>query len=556
MLPKEVLVALGILESKMRYVVLVVFVFLSSCSVIRLNSKKENQLSSEDSSAAYNFAFTEATKQKLFGNYSRALSLLFKCVEVNPYSSASYYLISEIYLKNGDEEKALEYCRLAVKYDPKNNWFRLDLATLYKMNNKIDSAINQYKYLVKKNDDNLKYKYNLAALYFEYGDLDKSLKIIRDLIDVDKKNEELAITKFQLERKLQRYKSAENTLKRIFRKRPAEYRFLGLLAEHYKSIGKFKKVEKAYKSLLAKDSLNEIGILGLSSFYFEIKRSSEAESLIKKRLLNSKDLSEEEVQFLINSLKVKSLPDSFKLEVVNRIKNWFTNNLDNEIDLKSMADIFVNAGYTKDATELIEYLYHNKSEFARVDLYLMLLNLQDRNSEILKITSDSLAAGGSAEYLFYYNGIGYYKQKMYKEAAESFEKGLSFLSEERTYEEQFLTLLGESYYRLNNIQTSFQYFEKVLEINPYNLYVLNNYSYYLAIMNLSLDKAEEMSKKCIMLDRRNFNYLDTYAWILFKKGKYQQAYESLKRALEIGGNADQNLVNHYKELLKVMNLKN
>lgn len=556
MLPKEVLVALGILESKMRYVVLVVFVFLSSCSVIRLNSKKENQLSSEDSSAAYNFAFTEATKQKLFGNYSRALSLLFKCVEVNPYSSASYYLISEIYLKNGDEEKALEYCRLAVKYDPKNNWFRLDLATLYKMNNKIDSAINQYKYLVKKNDDNLKYKYNLAALYFEYGDLDKSLKIIRDLFDVDKKNEELAITKFQLERKLKRYKSAENTLKRIYRKRPAEYRFLGLLAEHYKSIGKFKKVEKAYKSLLAKDSLNEIGILGLSSFYFEIKRNSEAESLIEKRLLNSKDLSEEEVQFLINSLKVKSLPDSFTLEVVNRIKNWFTNNLDSEIDLKSMADIFVNAGYTKDATELIEYLYHNKSEFARVDLYLMLLNLQDRNSEILKITSDSLAAGGSAEYLFYYNGIGYYKQKMYKEAAESFEKGLSFLSEERTYEEQFLTLLGESYYRLNNIQTSFQYFEKVLEINPYNLYVLNNYSYYLAIMNSSLDKAEEMSKKCIMLDRRNFNYLDTYAWILFKKGKYQQAYESLKRALEIGGNADQNLVNHYKELLKVMNLKN
>jgi Tfp pilus assembly protein PilF len=185
----------------------------------------------------------------------------------------------------------------------------------------------------------------------------------------------------------------------------------------------------------------------------------------------------------------------------------------------------------------------------------MVLNLQDRNEDLLKITGDSIKSGESSNYLFYFNGIGYYKNKMYNEASESFKKGLNFLEEDRTYEEQLLTLLAESYYKLKRTDEAFEYFEKVLEINPYNLYVLNNYSYYLTILNTSLDKAEEMSKKCILMDKHNFNYLDTYGWVLVKKGKYLEAYEILKKALDLGGRSDQNVVNHFNELIKIMNIK-
>jgi tetratricopeptide (TPR) repeat protein len=94
-----------------------------------------------------------------------------------------------------------------------------------------------------------------------------------------------------------------------------------------------------------------------------------------------------------------------------------------------------------------------------------------------------------------------------------------------------------------------------LDINPYNLYVLNNYSYYLAVLETSLDKAEEMSKKCILMDKHNFNYLDTYGWVLFKKGKYKEALDILKKALDSGGKSDENVINHYQEILKVMNIK-
>jgi tetratricopeptide (TPR) repeat protein len=392
-------------------------------------------------------------------------------------------------------------------------------------------------------------------LYFEYGELWKSLKIIRKLIDDDKKNEELAITKFQIERKLKKYKSAEHTLKKIYKRLPGDYKYLGLLAEHYKSIGKLKKGEKAYKELLRNDSVNEIGIIGLTTFYIESDRIAEAENLIRKKLINKSELNEIEIQFLINSLKTESLNESLRKNFVTIIKDWFANNPENEIDLKNMSEVFVSAGYTKDLSELLEYLYNNSTSFSNLDLYLMVLNLQDRNDDILKITGDSIESGQISNYLFYYNGIGYYKNKKFQQAAESFKRGLNFMEEDHSYEEQMLTLLAESCYKLNDIEAAFSYFEKVLDINPYNLYVLNNYSYYLAVLETSLDKAEEMSKKCILMDKHNFNYLDTYGWVLFKKGKYKEALDILKKALDSGGKSDENVINHYQEILKVMNIK-
>jgi tetratricopeptide (TPR) repeat protein len=306
---------------------------------------------------------------------------------------------------------------------------------------------------------------------------------------------------------------------------------------------------------LLKDSTNEIGIVGLATFYLETKRIAAAESLIRNKLINDPDLSEIDIQFLVGALKVNELSAPFKQEIVGIIKSWFANNPDNDIDLKNLSDVFISSGFLRDGSELFEYLCHNKVSFAHLDLYLMLLNLQDRNDDLLRVTKDSIGAGESSVYLFYYNGIAHYKKKQYTEACESFLKGLNFLEEDRAYEEQLLTLLGESYYKLNDIDVAFEYFEKVLDLNPYNLYVLNNYSYYLTTLDVSLDKAEEMSSKCVAMDKRNFNYLDTYAWVLVKKGKYLEGYNLLKKALELGGKSDENVLKHFKEVKLIMNIR-
>ena len=72
--------------------------------------------------------------------------------------------------------------------------------------------------------------------------------------------------------------------------------------------------------------------------------------------------------------------------------------------------------------------------------------------------------------------------------------------------------------------------EKVLEIDPYNLMVLNNYAYYLATHKGDLQKAERMSAITIQQEPDNPVFLDTYGWILHLQGQNELAYFYLKKA--------------------------
>ena len=58
---------------------------------------------------------------------------------------------------------------------------------------------------------------------------------------------------------------------------------------------------------------------------------------------------------------------------------------------------------------------------------------------------------------------------------------------------------------------------KALQLNPQNLPVLNNYSYYLSLDKRDLDKAEMMSGITIKAEPMNPTYLDTYGWILLNR---------------------------------------
>ena len=64
---------------------------------------------------------------------------------------------------------------------------------------------------------------------------------------------------------------------------------------------------------------------------------------------------------------------------------------------------------------------------------------------------------------------------------------------------------------------------------------LNNYAYYLSLVGRDLDKAERMSGKVIERFPNNSTYLDTYAWILFKKGNYTLAKFYMETAIKNGG---------------------
>lgn len=93
-------------------------------------------------------------------------------------------------------------------------------------------------------------------------------------------------------------------------------------------------------------------------------------------------------------------------------------------------------------------------------------------------------------------------------------------------------MLGDMYYSAGNLEKAYKAYDNSLFFFPSNPMTLNNYAYFLAENGGDLAKAEVMSRKAIEQEPENETYLDTYAWVLFKKKEYKEALEYQRKALE------------------------
>jgi Tfp pilus assembly protein PilF len=97
---------------------------------------------------------------------------------------------------------------------------------------------------------------------------------------------------------------------------------------------------------------------------------------------------------------------------------------------------------------------------------------------------------------------------------------------------------------MKQMEQSDKAYEDALALTPNDTYVLNNYSYYLSLRKEKLDKAEVMSKKANELNPGSSSYEDTYGWILYVQGKYDDALIWLNKAYEHGGSKSAVILEH------------
>src|SRR5690606_15266341 len=110
-------------------------------------------------------------------------------------------------------------------------------------------------------------------------------------------------------------------------------------------------------------------------------------------------------------------------------------------------------------------------------------------------------------------------------------------------------VLGGNYNSLEMFAESDVAYSEALGIDSMNVFVLNNYAYYLSLRNEKLDKAEAMSLKSIELQPNEATYEDTYAWILFKLERYDEALVWIKNAISNTELPSATLLDHFGDIL-------
>src|SRR5450759_3393782 len=92
-------------------------------------------------SAAFNYVYVEAIKQKLLGNNGDALKYFELCIKINPKSDASYYEMAQIVSAGGDGINAKHYLLKALSIDEQNFWYLMMLSGIYYQEKNLDSTI-------------------------------------------------------------------------------------------------------------------------------------------------------------------------------------------------------------------------------------------------------------------------------------------------------------------------------------------------------------------------------------------------------------------------------
>jgi len=92
---------------------------------------------------------------------------------------------------------------------------------------------------------------------------------------------------------------------------------------------------------------------------------------------------------------------------------------------------------------------------------------------------------------------------------------------------------GDIEYGRGQRDSSAVFYERAITVNPHNFMAMNNYAYHLAVADTLLDKAEHYSALAVKSDPENHTYLDTYAWVFFRKKEYSLARQYIDAVLRI-----------------------
>ncbi|MCC8035301.1 MAG: hypothetical protein LIO77_05125, partial [Rikenellaceae bacterium] len=138
-----------------------------------------------------------------------------------------------------------------------------------------------------------------------------------------------------------------------------------------------------------------------------------------------------------------------------------------------------------------------------------------------------------------------------KEALKAFEKALKH-TEGDSARSVVLGVIGDEYHKQGNDKKSYGYYDQALALWDGNTVVLNNYAYFLSVQEKELEKALRMARRVMDQEPSNPTYIDTYAWVLFKMGRLDQAKEAMRKAVSLDTGNSSELLIHYGDILHAM----
>ncbi len=513
---------------------------------------------SEDDRVKAEYIFLEAEKQRNMGRDDAFHHLLQYAHSLDPENSAiAYYLgysrlmKSNLSVSDSLFSSSLRMMRKHVDAHPEDKYEAMLYANGNMIANQVQEGLRVLKIQAERNPHNVEVQLSIADAYARLEDYRNAIAAYDSVQQWQGQSVQLSARKVRAYQALNDTVGAIGEMRSLLATAPRNVDYNLAMGNMMLMFGERDSALTYYDKAQQYEPENGATYLAKAQFYNAIGDSVNYDQQTYQALV-SKDLDV--------ASKVEVLADYARHLLVAKDSSARTENLfkvlieqhPNEPQIRMLfSDYLAAKDDMKGAAEQMDYAVNLDPTDAQAWNRLLVLNIISENYEAAIAAGDrAIELNPNDIELYGYIAPAYYNIKQYDKAIEVYKKALAAVdSTDTEHRSMFLGGMGDAKFSMGDTIGAFALYDQAIEIDPNNVSILNNYAYFLTLCNRDLDKAERMSAKTVQAEPQNATFLDTYAWVFYKRKEYTMAQLYIEMAIKNERRPSSDIYDHYGDIL-------
>lgn len=513
---------------------------------------------SEDDRVKAEYIFLEAEKQRNMGRDDAFHHLLQYAHSLDPENSAiAYYLgysrlmKSNLSVSDSLFSSSLRMMRKHVDAHPEDKYEAMLYANGNMIANQVQEGLRVLKIQAERNPHSVEVQLSIADAYARLEDYRNAIAAYDSVQQWQGQSVQLSARKVRAYQALNDTVGAIGEMRSLLATAPRNVDYNLAMGNMMLMFGERDSALTYYDKAQQYEPENGATYLAKAQFYNAIGDSVNYDQQTYQALV-SKDLDV--------ASKVEVLADYARHLLVAKDSSARTENLfkvlieqhPNEPQIRMLfSDYLAAKDDMKGAAEQMDYAVNLDPTDAQAWNRLLVLNIISENYEATIAAGDrAIELNPNDIELYGYIAPAYYNIKQYDKAIEVYKKALAAVdSTDTEHRSMFLGGMGDAKFSMGDTIGAFALYDQAIEIDPNNVSILNNYAYFLTLCNRDLDKAERMSAKTVQAEPQNATFLDTYAWVFYKRKEYTMAQLYIEMAIKNERRPSSDIYDHYGDIL-------
>ncbi len=531
----------------------------TACDTTKKTSRRAESVHlTEDRAYRANALFLEAERQKNKRNFDAMHELLTAALDINPDMPEALYELATLKMTllgsktdSAQAEECIRIMKRSIALDPDNVYYKKVLAGFYILQGMHDEAISIYENLAQRNPDPEQLQY-LVSLYEDTGNFDKALATLERLEEIDGISEEHTLSKCRIYNQMGETDKMLSTMENLCAEYPDDLRYRVMLGDF---------CAMCYLDTAALDIYNEVLTAEPENPYAQL--SMQAYCQLQNGMLTVEEYNEWQAANGLHSslngdetywtMKIMFNPATPSSERERAIRLYIEKE---QPDTATVSQLFqrvlsIPQNDARIARLYLSYIYTYQLPTSAYEFPLRLIydmgteTLQERfmmlpilvqrwdNKEIAEFCREARMNFPDETDFYYYEALADHGMGKSDDCIAVLKAGDKTIDKETDAElaGDFYSFMGDILHDRGEKQEAYAAYDRALTYRNDIYLCMNNYAYFLALDGERLDYAETLSRKAVEANSEDPVYLDTHAWVLYRKELFTQARIYIDRAL-------------------------